>query len=592
MGLTGPPKCLPFLATQQPDCYGPLPQMDQPQPSPFGRKESILLIVLTAVLILSVRIPSHGIPSDQMRNADELTMLYSSMAPFLGVTATSQCWPGGGMRLLMLPTTFITYLTDCRLKPTPDGWVLFLAEYVGDWNRAVSQMRWISTVFVSLGFAMLVLPIRLFSGSALLAVIGATAATTVTAVWQRSVMGTPDGMALGLLAAALSVGLLSQQKPWRVVAAGALLGAAVATKISAGFVAPTVLLAVIFSEPAARWTLRLRNLLIFCAAGAVALLLVEPYFITDPLRSAKSILGNLLYRSAKGDLFDGIMTGASPWLMIMGLAGWIACLFTRQWGLFFASAVSIGLTAAIIVRSPQIDPHYFAPLVPLLAVLAFGTLPAALPGSWRAALAGSPRPLPAIVLVLLLGVAVFLGYRQDITLMRKTMSYAAASEWAARLANQLPPGTRAALPNDVDQFFRMPRSHQSVKRALDAQIEALYAGDRRIEFFRRNNLPVRLYAGLPANFTENEMMTIALYHLALQRSSDDAIDVVFWPVNGADDPNAPKIEQLISDFHGGKFDLLIVDQPIEGLSPAAEFTGGEPVTRRSAYRKAPASSAN
>jgi hypothetical protein len=303
------------------------------------------------------------LPENILFNVDELEMSFSAADRFTGIPPTSLAWPGGFLQLLGTPIVIVRWLVSSG-SLSPSSFADFISnEYRNPWNLVFS-IRLLVTLIYSLGISALVYTlldevhqIGVFAAFMLFA--------STPEMWQYSHMAVGNAASIGLAAGAVSMGLRRPIGNLSGVGAGLLFGLAMATKITILLTAPLVLaVAMSTSErprsEVLRWTLG-------ASAGFV---LACPYLWVDPVRLAKSIVGNAL-RPGTPVGFTGASARAVGIIGIPLLASGVVGMYERtrnhDYMIVLGGVMSSFLILISVSSSSFVFDRYFLPLSLLFA---------------------------------------------------------------------------------------------------------------------------------------------------------------------------------------------------------------------------------
>jgi hypothetical protein len=108
----------------------------------------------------------------------------------------------------------------------------------------------------------------------------------------------------------------------------------------------------------------------------IGFLFAAPYGWTDPIRFAKSVLGNLAREGEPMGCFNTVLrmaNVASPYLAILGVLGVWSLLRTRQWVVLVGALFTIAGVAWLTARAGVVYDHYYLVGILTIAILgAFG----------------------------------------------------------------------------------------------------------------------------------------------------------------------------------------------------------------------------
>lgn len=256
-------------------------------PMAASLRQHSLSVLLLACLIFATRLPWLHATYGTLINIDEIDMALSVPDRFLGIPSTSLAWPATTLQLLVLPVVGIDFLARTGLDLSPAAFLDYLAHMYREPWSIIHLTRLVGAVLSSLGIALLFLPLVRVAPSRLAAAAGVLIIATQPLLWVHAYSAIGDALAVGFACASVAclVGHHSrQQAAW----AGVLLGLALASKITIAYLL-LFMLPILFAPPQHR----LQRFLLFGGCAALAFVLACPYVWTDPVRLAKSIIGNV-----------------------------------------------------------------------------------------------------------------------------------------------------------------------------------------------------------------------------------------------------------------------------------------------------------
>jgi len=505
------------------------------------------------------RLPAELQASERLvLNVDELELTLSIVDRLLGVPSTGLAWPAGTLQLLALPTILVHGVLSGVLRASPEGLVAFVAHtYAQPWS-AITCVRILVTLLSSTGFALLA---RAFARKTQSpgAIYGALLLfATLPLVWSYSHQAMADAVAIGLMAAAFAAAE-REQEPADVLCAGACVGLAVAAKFPSAILIPLVASRLL--ENRAK---RGRRALMAALCATLVLLLACPFVWTDPLRLAKSVVGNL----ARSGTPIGL--GIASWSLIahaglLGVAyvaGLVALLKRRRYQLLAGSAFSVGALVVLIARSGSVADRYYLPALLACAIGAsYGVTDEAACAWFRR----SPkhRALVAGFATLALGWNAY-RYAADVTAAQ------AAQRPRLRAAEALcrrPSGTRAFVPTELFQLVAHCASRESLDRVARAARENLAHG-RSIESFASPALGADFVTVFSAALTEDEQAFAARTTAMSHGKRSGPLDIAFFAEPAEQTRlGTPTKSQAWSALARGEVDLLLDRVPPGPGSP-------------------------
>jgi hypothetical protein len=327
--------------------------------------------LLAFALALLLRLLFIPVPSEPMLyDPDEAEMHEASLGPVLGTVPQRLIWPGGLMRHAALAHLGVSALSQ-GVPRSPDGLAAHIGQVLLEPGQAWAWMRWVSAFGSAMGFALAVwLSVRLGSPWPWAVALG-VAAACFPLHWRHGCMATSDALAWGLALAALTAARAGCLTLERVLGSALLTGLALGSKMTLLPMLPA--LALVCWDPRWPW---LRWLLVWSCGFLLGALLATPWFLADPVRLVKTMLGVVKFKPGEevglAETFLFVSGGIPPWLLAVGCAG-LAVAFSRKQERALAAGVVLSAlwllnTAA---GSKQVVERYFPPLGMLLLFSGF-----------------------------------------------------------------------------------------------------------------------------------------------------------------------------------------------------------------------------
>jgi hypothetical protein len=327
---------------------------------------------LLAMVIVLTRIPGVILARKGMLfNGDELIMTLTVLDRFLGVPPAFLSWPGGTLQLLGLPVAVADFLLGMHFKVSYTGFMDQLNHAYREPWHFLFLLRCVVAVVSSLGFALLILPmVRLGVGRAVGAVC-ILCLCTLPQVWIHSQMAANDALAIGLgcmAAAALSARDCDAR---HFILAGLLVGLGCAAKITVVPLAAFVL-ALGLERTKNPW----QGLFMFTVFVALGFAFACPYVWTDPVRFAKSVLGNLGRSGEPMGLIGSFMhltRVVSPVLLLLACLGGYRLLEQKSWKTVLGAVLVVAAILRITSRAGVVfDRYYLVAVIPVTVLAAMG----------------------------------------------------------------------------------------------------------------------------------------------------------------------------------------------------------------------------
>ncbi len=479
------------------------------------------LVVAVALIVLISRAPALWLSGGGfLFSVDELELVRSVVDRFVGVPSTSLAWPaslvqfigvvGVGVGAVLAPVTSPTALADylSRLYLDSSGLLLFLRFISAALGAGVFAFYFACTRESGKG--------NLFS----LGVAFVFAATPLVFIYSTQAVG--DGPAFSLL---LLSGLWLRGKGGlrREIAAGALFGLALACKFTAVLALPMIL-GMLLSRPASDRAV-LQRLLAFSSAAGLALLLACPYLWLDPMRVAKSVLGN----AGRGGDAMGLLAalwqlllGVSAPMAVLGVLGLLQLAHLRRYGIAFGGAVSIVLLVAITANAGVVYDRYYLPGLVVAALLG-------LHAPWPRE-AGRIDKAFLTLCIAIFGLSNGLGYLMQFD---ASLDAGRARLEAHHYLAKLPHGTQLLLALlDLREFPDLASS-KSLLRIADDVDRATLAGASRDALAAKAGMTPEVARVLAPAFSEDERALAARLRAMAGRLERPGIEVLPWHPAGA-----------------------------------------------------------
>lgn len=490
-----------------------------------------------------------GYPPDRFffYNLDELDLTFSCLDRFLGVPSTIMMEPSSVLQMLSVPLFLVDFILR-RGAPSSqlgmlDAFSAYLADAYADPRHHVILLRALVAFIACLGPVLLFAICRKLGVSRLPSLLCAAVLLVHPMFFGRSLLaaGDSDGFTAALGAALI---LLHTDKGVATkFFAGFLYAMAIAFKLTMAS-SVMVLLAIMWADPTLRNIPRAVRSLTHFGAGLVAgILLWWPYVWVEPLRTAKSLLGNVNKVGSHADVFQffeklRVSAGTAFVVFMIGVAlaslWWSRRSPARRLILALLCSVIIA-SVPLVMRATTAYPPYFMPLA-LVPLLCFVLLTVK-----------SPRLSIASLALLALATSVTL-VRQQIALRNPSQLVA-----AFKMVPRLPSGVRAYLPEDaaVTYAIRLP---QSTYRRISAHTREELCGRQGVAaFLRDRGISERAIRTLVMNFNEDEQANAAHTAAAAESNSTSGADIYLYRTEDSSDRTSwTDIDEAkaIELFHG------------------------------------------
>jgi hypothetical protein len=535
-----------------------------------SRDRHFLWFCIAALAVIATRVPGliMGTP-DSLLNDSELEMTFAALDRFLGVPSAVLIWPAGLLHILAVPLFLGDFIFSPHCSASPAAFVAYLSEmYRQPWH-ALLLIRLTVVLTSSLSLAALHQPFSAilenrFSG--LLAVIGLS---TVPIFWSHSHAGVPDSVAFGLAAASLAPLLVRPVNDRRIAMSGLLAGLAVASKVTVIPLLPFVIAVALQHCVGSKWRSLLKLSLFLGVGFAVGC----PYLWTDPVRFAKTVLGNAARNGMPMGFGNALLTTLDVlpvWFCTMLIAGFVLLAIKRQGWLFAGAIASSALTIKIVAGAGVTFPRYLLPLAPIAAVMTVFVL-----AEMRGWLSRHPAPkyfsyATAAVLSLIIVGNTFIYSRR---LPMEFEEFRAFQEAAADL-KKLDRSSVVIVPFDNFFYYMADRASSRSLRLLGDRCAQIMIEGRAVSRFaaRSGFLSESAVASLPRVFDAQEQDFVAQIALMSSNLEREGFDLRVWIV----DDLAPRFgfltrEEAMDLFVQGKVDAVIVNRKAENQVPTRTY---------------------
>lgn len=486
-----------------------------------SRTRALRAFVVITTIVLLTRLPALFIARDGLLfNVDELELVRSIVDRFIGVPSTSLAWPGSllqmvGVAGVALGAVFVPVTS-------PDALATYLSGLYLDGSGLLDFLRFVTACVMAGGFAFYYLCMR-ERGRDRLFSVGTTlifATTPIAALYATYAVG--DGLAFTLV---LLCGLWLESRPGprREWIAGGLFGLALAAKFTAVLALPWIVVSLIARASDAK-SARTR-LFAFATAGLFALLLACPYLWLDPLRVAKSVLGNV---GRDGDalglvssLWELVSALSAP-MAVLGVTGIGHLVSARRFSLAFGALTSLALLVLVTANAGVVYDRYY---LPGLAVVGLVGLHAPWPRN-----AGRLDTIFLSVCIVIFGLANGLGYVMAID---ERIDDGRDRQAALRNLTELPEGAKVYLP--LRDLLEAPglMSSASLLRVADSIDRAMLEGASREALVKKTGFTPAAARILSPAFNEDERSWAARLRAMAGTTTRTGLDATPWLPDGA-----------------------------------------------------------
>jgi hypothetical protein len=479
------------------------------------------MIVGIGLVVLLTRFPALWLSSDGfLFNVDELELVRSVVDRFLGLPSTTLAWPASPLQ--MAGVVFVAFGAVLAPVTSPSALADYLSRLYLDAGGLLAGLRLLTTIVMSIAFASYFAQLRA-AGRGRLFSIGTTlvfATTPLAFIYSTQAVG--DGLAFSLLLLS-GLWLDRQSCDRREVVAGALFGLALACKFTVALALPLIVAMLV--SPARNDRSRMRALLAFVAAAAIALVLACPYLWLDPMRLAKSTLGNigragdaLGFASASWQLLSAV---SAP-MAVLGLTGLARLSFGRRLGVALGGGASIVLLLVITANAGVVYDRYYLPGLAVAGLLG-------LHAPWQVNAGRLDRALLSVC-ILIFASANAIGYLMQIDERRDE----ARGRLEVRAGLEaLPAGTPVLLPLRDLIEFPVLASSSSLLRVADNIDRATHEGASWRALSGKAGFTPETARILAPAFNEDERALAARLRAMAGREPRPGLEMIPWYPDGA-----------------------------------------------------------
>lgn len=329
------------------------------------RTDIHIIVLMLFLFILVTRIPGLTLMPEALYNVDERETVLSSLDRFLGLPTTALVWPAATQRLIGTPLVAIAYLLENFGNYSQTSIVHYFSHTYRDPNNLIQLMRWFVTLFSSISFALLYLPIYKSVQSRLAAILGVLIVALNPFVWQFSHMAVAPALALSFGCLAF---LFLQSSRFQLL--GFFFTAAmVASRTDFAFLCPFIVFSGLPQKnlTTPTWLWLIKASLTLCISYA----LLNPYIWIDPVRFLKGVLGNVAIVSTSNGLIgflSRLVEFVNLPVFILGSVG-LLIMFLRHKVVSFGLIITLILYVYIFSTADDVLTRYFVPLTLPLAYL-------------------------------------------------------------------------------------------------------------------------------------------------------------------------------------------------------------------------------
>lgn len=548
-----------------------LPIEDSPTRAPASSlpARSIVGALLVALLVAASRVAVlFLLPNDRLFNTDELELTFAALDRFLGVPSNILIWPAATAQMLAVPLFGIDFVLRSGLSVGPGAFVSYLGENYREPWHALLLLRLLVIALSSVCLAALYAPFSRILESRAAGVLAVLVLATVPAMWVHSHVAMLDAVTFGLGSAACAVFLRERVNTKHAVLAGLLCGFALATKVTVVPLLPFVLALGIQRSDAPWW----RVVLLFAAGGVLGVCVACPYLWTDPVRMAKTIVGNAVRSGTPLGLLKALKLALEVvpvWLWLALFLGLAACVKRRWFWVVGGAMATVGLTIAIVARGGVVFPRYLMPVLPTAVILA---VLACREGQLLLAKRDAGRLFPAMVIPAALGLlALGNTILYVVSLPGEFREMRFASEAAADIRS-LRPDAAVVVPWEVFRHVAGVGSSESFERLGRAAGVEMIRGEEVAKFTARHGVPEWTVRAMPRVFDEEEQAFVAEMAVMSYPTDRDGMDVrVYAKPELASRFGFLTSRDAVELFRQGRVDAIVVGERPEGLVPLRTY---------------------
>jgi hypothetical protein len=257
---------------------------------PISNQRSIALLIIISA---AIRLPFLIIPPrDGLYNVDELSLALTTLDRWLGLPSMSLAWPAAPSQMLITLILAPQFLLTLAHDRTLGQYAIHLFALYENPSVIIVTLRSLSCVAAIVSAVSLFRILRDLSSDCGIALPLAVLWTSLSLFTQLSLTGTSD--ALSVMFCCLTTMWLFGQ-PARPLLAGLAAAAAISSKVTIALWMGPLIIAALFALGVATSAPQFARLAArFAGAALGGLLFFLPFVWTDPLRSLKAIMGNVV----------------------------------------------------------------------------------------------------------------------------------------------------------------------------------------------------------------------------------------------------------------------------------------------------------
>jgi hypothetical protein len=472
-------------------------------------------------------------------NLDELDLTFSCLDRFLGVPSTIMMEPSSVLQMLSVPLFLTDFIIRHGTTPSTfmhlDSFSAYLADAYADPRHHVILMRALVAVLVSLAPVLMFAICRKMGVDRLASVFFAAILSLHPAFFGQSLLAAGDSLGFTAVLGAVLVLFHIERGNAAISLAGFLYGMAVAFKFTMAS-SLVILLAIMWAWPTLRHVRGVVISLTRLGIGIVAgILLWWPFVWVEPLRTAKSIFGNVNKVGSHPDMvvfFEKLRESAGTAFVLFMIVSVLASLYAFRRSpakrLVLALLCSILVVSVpLVMKATSAYPRYFIPLA-LPPILCFALLTV-----------NAPRFSVAFLALLSLAMAATVIQQQRSLRTRDELTT------ALKLLRHLSSESRVYLPEDaaLTYTFRLPQS--TYERISAHARDELNQRKGIFSFLRLHGVSEKSIRILATDFNEDEQANAAHTAAAAESSANPlhVPDVYLYRTSGTDRTSWASIDQ-------------------------------------------------
>lgn len=534
-------------------------------------------IGLTVLLLAARLVAIWPALTGQITNLDEVEMAWSVMDRMLGVPSTTLAWPNSMLQFLSVgPIVVAQVLPEVNHGFGALGKGLALG-YRSPWQAILMIRIIVATAMCTASGLWLWVLLRDGSGrrnTVLLTLLG----STVPALWMASITAKGEGLAIALLLVAFVLPHLGLSWGPRaeVLFLGAMAGAVLASRVT---LAPALLPLAVYACGTTK-----RSYLCWFAAAAVGFIALCPSVWLEPLRLAKSLLGNIR-RPGNQNAIDGFRTVfecAPVTFWLIGLSSSYVSFARRhdsdssrrEWQTTACVLAVVLFMLLLPTSGRQLSSTYFVSIPCLLWLVMLLQLPHV----FKQHTLRSPLSVhwPQTPRVMVGALALATVYQ---TLLCANVSSIANARYQPlrELRSQLLAEPRAALlPRVFLPYFAEHVPALTLQQLSASAAQENAEGSASTNFLVNSGMPPQIAYGLRHNFDEDEQAFAARLALAASIEPRVPLALTFYDhLPGVSRYGMMNLQQAQTLLEQQRMETLVVlGQPLPNVDPSASIGPG------------------